>query len=91
MVRLQGSCSSRTIEQLQANKYVFGTLIDATPSHRDTVFMTLLLIEDIGKNHEQRYLYVEADMQIYKVAIHIKWSDPSRWKNLGDGKTLFSE
>ena len=63
---------------LKFTRYIIGPLINATPSHPDTVLTTLTLIEKFVNNHGQRYLYVEADMQIYKVAVSIKWSDPTR-------------
>ena len=62
-------------EKKKATKYVFGPLIDATPSHPDTVLTTMSLVEEFVKNHGQKYVYIEADMQLYKVAMHIQWSN----------------
>jgi len=66
----------------KATKYVFGPLIDATPSHPDTILTTLMLIEKFVHEHGHKYLHVAADMQLYRVTMMIKWSDPLRWKQL---------
>ncbi len=65
-----------------ATKYVFGPLIDATPAHLDTVLTTMHLAEEFAKQHSQVYTYMEADMQIFKLGVHIKWSDQERWKHM---------
>ena len=57
---------------LNAMKYIFGPLINETPSHPDTVLTTMLVHEKFSA--EQIYSYLEADVQLYKGAIHIKWS-----------------
>ena len=57
---------------LNATKYIFGPLINETPSHPDTVLTTMLVHETFTAEHGQIYSYPEADMQLYKVAIHIK-------------------
>lgn len=66
----------------KATKFVFGPLIDAPPTDPDTVLTTMTLIKTFAENHEQTYSYMEADMQIYRTAMHIKWSDPYRWRNM---------
>ena len=67
---------------LNATKYIFDPLINETPSHPDTVLTTMLVHEKFTAEHGQIYSYLEADMQLYKVAIHIKWSDTGRWKHM---------
>ena len=34
------------------------------------------------KSHGQIYVHLVADLQLFKVALQIKWSDPTRWKYL---------
>lgn len=63
-------------------RYVFGPLIDQTPSHPDTVLTTMMYAEKFLELHEMKYLHLVADMQLYQVAIKIKWSDPERWHKL---------
>ena len=69
-------------EPAQATNYVFGLLLNFPPSHPDTVLTTLTYIETFMQQHEQAFIHVCADMQLYKVAMQIKWSFPERWKHL---------
>ncbi len=59
-----------------------GPLIDAPPAHPDTVLTSLTVIEEFIHNHGQKYVYLVADLQLYKIAIHLKWASPSRWDKL---------
>ena len=65
-----------------ATRYIFGPLIDSQPSHPDTVLSSILFIEEFMKVHKQKSIHLVADLQLYKVSLQIKWSDPLRWKNL---------
>jgi hypothetical protein len=66
----------------KATKYIYGPLIDAPPSHPDTVLTSIMYIEAFMKSHGQRYVHLVVDLQLFKVALQIKWSDPTRWKYL---------
>jgi hypothetical protein len=66
----------------KATNYVFGPLIDYPPSHPDTMLTSLNFMEKVVKQHKQKYIFVAVDMQLYKVALKIKWSQPVRWKHL---------
>ncbi len=66
----------------KATRYMYGPLIDSTPSHPDTVLTSMLYIEEFIMSHGQQYVHLVADLQLFKVAIQIKWSDPTRWKYL---------
>ncbi len=44
-------------------KYVFGAIVDATPSYSDTVLTSIIFIEDFMKFYCQKYLYLVADLQ----------------------------
>ena len=66
----------------KATRYIYGPLIDAPPSHPDTVLTSIVYIEEFMKSHGQRYVHLVADLQLFKVAMQIKWSDPTRWKYL---------
>ncbi|MES9884700.1 MAG: hypothetical protein ABW185_27970 [Sedimenticola sp.] len=66
----------------KATRYLYGPLIDSTPSHPDTVLTSLLYIEEFMKSHGQLYVHLVADLQLFKVAMQIKWSNPTRWKYL---------
>ena len=65
-----------------ATRFLFGPLIDAPPSHPDTVLTTLLYIEWFMKQHNVNNCHVSADMQLYKVVMQIKRSYPDRWRHL---------
>ena len=66
----------------KATRYTFGPLVDSPPAHADTVLSSLLHIENFVKQHNTNFVYVVADMQIYKVIMQIKWADCTRWKGL---------
>ena len=36
--------------------------------------------ESYIRNHGDKHAHLTADMQIYKVIMKLKWSDPERWK-----------
>ncbi len=44
-------------------KYVFGPLMDATPSHPDTALTSIIFIQNFMKSYGQKYLYLVADLQ----------------------------
>jgi len=66
----------------KATKYIYGPLIDAPPSHPDTILTSIMYIEEFIRSMGQKYVYLVADLQLYKVATQIKWSNPTRWKYL---------
>ncbi len=79
------TASSRDNEITQkgtSTDYVFGPMINAQPSHPDTVLTALVLIEQFVTSHGQKYLQLVADMQLFKIAMQVKWSNPNRWKAL---------
>ncbi len=43
-------------------KYVFGPLVDATPSYSDTVLISIIFIEDFMKSYCLKYVYLVADL-----------------------------
>ena len=57
-------------------------MINSSPTHPDTILTAMNLIVKFAKDHEQKYSYMECDMAIYKLAMHIKWSNPNEWKHL---------
>ncbi|XP_066967397.1 uncharacterized protein [Macrobrachium rosenbergii] len=74
------SCRMEGMPDGPASQSIFGPLIDMPPSHPDTVLTTLMFIEKSLKN--RKFIHLCADMQLYKVILQIKWSDPCQWKNL---------
>mgnify|MGYP001021363568 CR=1 FL=1 len=63
----------------KATYYVYGPLIDAPPSHPDTILTIITSIEEFMQYYGKKYIHLVADLQLYKVAIQLKWSDLTRW------------
>ncbi len=66
----------------KATRYIYGPLLDAPPSHPDTFLTSIIYIEAFMKSHGQKYIHLVADLQLFKMAMQIKWSDPTRWQYL---------
>ncbi len=67
----------------KATRYIiYDPLIDALPSHPDTVLSSMVNIEDFIKCYGQNYVHLVADLQLYNMAIQIKLYDPTRWNHL---------
>ncbi len=62
----------------KATKFIFGPLIDATLNDPDTVLTAMTYIETFIKMHGKKYAHLIVDVQLYKLVIKIKWSDPNR-------------
>ena len=63
--------------------YIFGPLIDAPPSHPDTVLTTLSYFEKTLTELGMKTSNLSADMQLYIVATLIKWaSHGNRFKSV---------
>ena len=66
-----------------ATTYMFGHLIDAPPSHPDTVLTTLSYLERTLTELGMKISNLSADMQLYIVATLIKWaSHGNRFKSV---------
>jgi hypothetical protein len=48
----------------KATKYIYGPLIDAPPSHPDTILTSLMYIEEFIRSLGQKYVYLVADLQL---------------------------
>ena len=65
-----------------ATPFIFGPLIDSPPAHPDTVLSTLSFIERFLDQHGMTYMHISADLQIYSIILHVKWSNPRHWENI---------
>ena len=74
--------SSESATLLPATQYHYGPLIDSPPTHIDTVLTSMTYTEEFLKNLEMKQICLAANMQLYKLAIQIMWSDPKSWPNL---------
>ncbi len=65
-----------------ATVYLFGPLIDAPPSHPDTVLTSLLYMKKSLAELGMTYANLSIDMQLYMVAQQIKWWEPARFNEV---------
>lgn len=63
-------------------RYMFGPIIDLPPSSFDTVLTTLVYGEKVMQEHGMPFMHLSVDLQLYKIAMQIKWSDIERWRHL---------
>ena len=42
----------------------------------------MVFVEKVTTGYGQKYCYMTADMQLYKLIMQVKWSNPKRWENL---------
>ena len=62
--------------------YLFGPLIDAPPSHPDTVLTSMLYMTKSLGELGMTYANLSIDMQLYMVGQQVKWCEPERFKNV---------
>ena len=62
--------------------FTFGLLINAPPSHPDTIVTTLDYCKNYLQSLGMNRVHITLDMQLYMVAIQVKWSDPEKWATL---------
>jgi hypothetical protein len=77
LVRNQTSISPKA-----ATPFVFGPLIDAPPSHPDTILSTMEYCQNYLLGQGMSTVHISLDMQLYMVALQVKWSDMDRWKTV---------
>ena len=53
-----------------------------TPSHPDTVVTTVTYCEHYMQQRGMKFFSITANMQLFKVATQIKWSNQERWQNI---------
>ena len=65
-----------------ATSFIFGPLFDSPPAHPDTVLSTLSFIERFLDQYGTTYMHISADLQIYRIILQVKWSNPRHWENI---------
>ncbi|MCG7883058.1 MAG: hypothetical protein JAY96_15870 [Candidatus Thiodiazotropha endolucinida] len=65
-----------------ANMYVFGPLIDAPPSHPDTVLTTLTYMQRSMVDMGMEKVHLCMDMQLYAVTKQVCWNQPKKYQNV---------
>ena len=61
---------------------VYLPLIDMTPSDPDTMMTSMIQAQKLSENTGQKYVVFTCDLQLYKVALHIIWAHPERFRNI---------
>ena len=67
---------------MPATVYLFGPLIDAPPSHPDTVLTSLLYMKTSLGELGMTCANLSIDMQLYMVGQQVKWWEPDRFKDV---------
>ena len=65
-----------------ANMYVFGPLIDAPPSHPDTILTTLTYMQRSMVDMGMEKVHLCMDMQLYVVTKQVCWNQPRKFQNI---------
>ena len=68
--------SSESATLLPATRYNYGPRTDSPPTHIDTVLTSMTYTEEFLNNLGMKQICLTADMQLYKLAMQIMWSDP---------------
>ena len=63
-------------------KAMYMPLIDMTPSDPDTIMTALRQAQQITSDRGQDYIVFTADLQLYRVAVHILWAYPEQFDNV---------
>ncbi len=69
-------------DQKAASTYMFGPLIDAPPSHPDTVLTTLIYMQKTLLDFGMKYAHVYIDMQLFAITKQIVWNDTENSKTV---------
>ena len=65
-----------------ATTYMFGPLIDAPPSHPDTILTTLTYMQRSLVDMGMKYVHISIDMQLFAVTKQVCWYQPMQFKNV---------
>ncbi len=65
-----------------ASTSMFGPLIDAPPSHPDTVLTTLIYMQRTLHDSGMKYAHIYVDMQLFAITKQIVWNDRERFQNV---------
>ena len=65
-----------------ASTYMFGPLIDAPPSHPDTVLTTLTYMQRSLVDMGMTYVHLTIDMQLFAVTKQVCWNQPVQFYNV---------
>ena len=63
-------------------KTVYLPLIDLVPSHPDTIMTAMVEAQKVTHNADQKFVLFTCDLQLYKVALHVKWAYPEKFSDV---------
>ena len=61
---------------------MFGPVIEAPPSHPDTILTTLLYMQKSLTDMGMASIHLSMDMQLFKVTKLVCWHDPMQFDNI---------
>ena len=62
--------------------YMFGPLVDAPPSHADTILTTLTYMQKSLVDMGMKYVHLSMDMQLFVVTKQVCWHQPEEFSNV---------
>ena len=65
-----------------ATTYMFGPLIDAPPSHPDTILTILSYMQRSLTDMGMKHVHLTMDMQLFAVTKQVCWNQPSLFQNV---------
>ena len=75
-------------------KAIYLPLIDMKPSDPDTMLTAMLRVQELTSQTGQTFSLLTCNQQLYRVAVHVSWDQPERFKDmylrLGDMHALMS-
>lgn len=69
-------------EEKPASTYLFGPVVDAPPSHPDTILTSMCYMQKSMRNLGMKYTHLSQDMQLFIVASQIKWNNMEQFKDV---------
>ena len=63
-------------------KTAYLPLIDLVPSHPDTIMTAMVETQKVTHNADQKFVLFTCDLQLYKVALDVKWAYPERFSDV---------
>ena len=61
---------------------MFGPLIDAPPSHPDTILTTLIYMQKSLTDMGMKYIHLTMDMQLFAVTKQVCWNQPIQFQKV---------
>ena len=63
-------------------KAIYLPLIDMKPSDPDTMLTAMVRVQELTSQTGQTFSLLTCDQQLYRVAVHVSWDQPERFKDM---------